>query len=344
MKFADICKIKKEIRMGFIGGSITEDDKYRSHVVKYLSEKYPDNIFTEIKGGVSGTPSYLGVHRIDRDIISEKPDIVFIEFSVNDYSDLRGLFERSMEGMIRKILKNEPTTLIAVIGTGSSVYLTESYFKGKVPEMVTAHKNISLYYNIPYINVGKAFSDYILRSEANIETYLPDGIHPNHEGGKIYADEITNYLDNYDWNIDFKSEPMTHKNLENATLFMAENYISSPWKLSDKDMMGKNLNFIYSDEVGACLELDFYGSVLGLYCTFDSDSGDLEYRVDDGKWKKVSLWDNFCLSFNRVNCSILETELEQTKHRIIMKISDIKNEKSKGNAIRIGAFLWENEI
>lgn len=343
MKFEAICNSKNEIRLGFIGGSITEDDKYRNHIISYLSLKYPKNSFIEIKGGVAGTPSYLGVHRIDRDVLNHDPDIVFIEFSVNDYSSEMNLFERSMEGMIRKTLKKNPNTLIAFIGTGAEGYLTDYYFKGSTPEMVISHAEIASYYNIPYINVGKAFSDYIVRSGDEIKKYLPDGVHPNSAGGKIYADEICNYLDNYDWNIDFKAEPKTVNNLENASLFMASDYAGDLWKISEDTMMGKNPDYIYSEQVGATLEFDFFGSSFGLYCTFDSNSGDLEFSIDGGEVETVSLWDTFCLSFDRVSCSILASELERKSHHIVMKISENKNEKSKGHSIRIGAFLFEKE-
>ena len=343
MKFNDLCKNKKEIRLGYIGGSITEDDKYRSCVLKNLTAEYPDNTFVEIKGGVSGTPSYLGVHRIDRDILAHEPDVVFIEFSVNDDYGRAELFKRSLEGMIRKILNRNPNAIIAVLGSSTEWYMKEYYWQGKTPEMMLAHMEVAEYYSIPYINMGKALSDYFLRTGAPVNEYLPDGIHPNFAGGKIYADEIMNFLYNYQWNIEFKKEPLTHNNLEKATLFSAENYVAEPWKVSDCDMMGKHPLFIYSDEVGAELELDFFGSVFGLYCTYDGDSGNLEYCVDGKEWKEVSLWDMYCLSFNRVCFSVLESDLERTYHHIKMRISANKNEQSKGNAIRIGAFLWEKE-
>lgn len=341
MKFSELCSHKKEIRLGYIGGSITEGDKYRTHVLNYLTAEYPENIFTEIKGGVGGTPSYLGVHRMDRDIIEQKPDIVFIEFSVNDYPALKGLFERSMEGMIRKALNYDPKIPIAVLGTTDEYSLLNVYPKGETPEMVQSHMNVAAYYNIPYINMGKALYEHLSSTGDDLKNYLPDGVHPNSDGGKIYADEIKKYLDGYDWSIDFKSEPMTEKSLEKASLFMAENYVSAPWKVSAESMKGKNPSYIYSDEVGASLELDFFGSVLGIYCTFDSDSGELDYKIDDCEWQKVSLWDKYCLDFDRACCCILASDLEVSAHHVTMKISEHKNEKSKGHAVRIGAFLWE---
>lgn len=42
-----------------------------------------------IKAGVGGTPSELGMIRFDRDVLrgEEQPDLVVIEFAVNDEGD-----------------------------------------------------------------------------------------------------------------------------------------------------------------------------------------------------------------------------------------------------------------
>ena len=329
--------------MAFIGGSITEGDSYRCHIRDYLKANYPENEFNEIRAGVSGTPSFLGVHRMDRDVISHDPDMVFIEFSVNDFSSEKELLCRSMEGMVRKVLKHNPNALIAFIGTATVWYFDDSYAKGMEPEMVTAHKEVAAYYNIPYINVGKALFDYLTRSGEPVEKYLPDTVHPNVECGKIYADEITNYFVNYEWNIDFKAEPKMNKSLDDAALFMADKYVCENWKVSEDSMMGKNPNYIYSDVVGATLEFDFYGSDLGLYCTYDHDSGDIDYSIDGGEWQRVSLWDTFCLQFDRPCFSILAGDLEKKDHHVVMKISDHKNEQSQGHSVKIGAFLFEKK-
>lgn len=37
-----------------------------------------------VNAGLSGTPSKLGILRLDRDVLAYEPDICFIEFAVND--------------------------------------------------------------------------------------------------------------------------------------------------------------------------------------------------------------------------------------------------------------------
>ena len=83
---SELCASQKKISVGFIGGSITEADKYRVYVMEYLRKTYPDNIFEEICAGVGGTGSVLGVVRIEHDLLVHTPDIVFIELRRSMYS------------------------------------------------------------------------------------------------------------------------------------------------------------------------------------------------------------------------------------------------------------------
>ena len=91
-KVFEKAKNGEEITVAYIGGSITEGYTvkpeecwaYLTH--KQLCEKYPAAKINYVNAGLSGTPSTLGLIRTDRDVIAPfgAPDIVFIEFAVND--------------------------------------------------------------------------------------------------------------------------------------------------------------------------------------------------------------------------------------------------------------------
>lgn len=63
-----------------------------------------------INAGMSGTPSDIGVVRYNRDVIdrlpegSDHPDVLFIEFAVNDYGTATA--GKGYEGLIRQALKS----------------------------------------------------------------------------------------------------------------------------------------------------------------------------------------------------------------------------------------------
>ncbi len=345
---ADLCASKKNITVGFIGGSVTEGNTYSASFVEYLSETYPDNNFTQKNVGIGGTTSVFGVHRIDDQLVQYNPDIVFVEFSVNDSSDKVELYSKCMEGIIRKILRNDAGTLIVFVGTGNSTYVS-NYENGTLPEIVAAHMAVAEHYNVPYINVGKELLTHISNSEEDDwYYYFNDGVHINSNGGAFYSDVMEQYLSDYKFDIKYKEEPLTSNDFENADLFDSRNYLTEPWVVRSNDMLGKISEYnhcLYSEEVGATLEFDFHGTLFGFYCRFDNDSGILEYSIDGGEWKQYSLYSDFYTIHGKelVGFADVEYGLENTKHHIVLRISEDKNPESRGNTISIGAFTFSGE-
>ncbi|MBQ4311367.1 MAG: SGNH/GDSL hydrolase family protein, partial [Oscillospiraceae bacterium] len=79
------------ITIGVIGGSITQGtaasspaNAYPSVYCKWWEEKFPESEITLVNAGIGGTDSYLGVNRVDEQLLAYDPDIVIVEFSVND--------------------------------------------------------------------------------------------------------------------------------------------------------------------------------------------------------------------------------------------------------------------
>ena len=109
-------KAKKgeEVTIGFIGGSITqgagpipinENCYARLYADKFIKHYSSPEKVRFVKAGVGGTPSELGMIRFERDVLrdgTEKPDIIVIEFAVNDDGDeTKGV---CYESLVRKAL------------------------------------------------------------------------------------------------------------------------------------------------------------------------------------------------------------------------------------------------
>ena len=66
--------------------------------------------------GIGGTPSDLGLFRLNRDICSQNPDIVFVEFAVNDGGPAQAnplAVKQRMEGIVRQLqaLPKQPVVI-----------------------------------------------------------------------------------------------------------------------------------------------------------------------------------------------------------------------------------------
>lgn len=345
MKLNEIINEKKHYSVGFIGGSITEgagsstrDKCFASLVTDGLAKKYSDTEFSCINEGVGGTDSSLGLFRLKRDLLSKNPDIVFIEFAVNDYSlKTTGIY---VENIIRQVKAYNAYTKIVLIYTATKTML-EEYQKGDIPESVKQHMKLSEYYSIPQINMGyESYKNSQMSVDDFCSTHTTDNVHPNDIGHQKFADIILNELDKADF-ADFPSDKpfLFNREFKNPHLLMCESFANDSWKLSYNTLYNRLPNYIYSHTAGDEFTFEFDGSFLGIYYTVEKDSGIMEYSIDGGEWTKRSNWDKYALQFNRPHSIILEENLPDTHHVVQIRNSGMKDEKSEGYYIRLGAFL-----
>lgn len=196
-KMLEKARAGEDITVGFIGGSITEGynagtkDIYAKLTYEYIKENFGtgDNVHY-VNAGLSGTPSILGLIRSDRDLFKYEPDIIFIEFAVNDGST--NMDATGYESLVYKALTqpNEPAVVLlySVIESG-----------------YTCQDNMNLItfsYDLPRISVKDAIWPFIESGEFTWKDWSNDESHPNAEGSRLYADFIINYLETVD-----KEEP-----------------------------------------------------------------------------------------------------------------------------------------
>ncbi len=337
---------KEEYVVGYLGGSITEGAgascdaaTYRSRVTAWLQDTNPQLKVKEINAGIGGTGSSLGVCRMDHDLLWANPDLVFVEFAVNDDSVEETLCLRSVEGIVRKLLAHNPEVHIVFLYTITKSYIDRFYQKGALPDAVKLHQRVAEYYGIPSINVGLALYEYLEKTGAAVTEYLPDTVHPNDQGYELYAKTIQQVFPSLRFLIQKPSAPLTPGAYEQACLLPAEGLAQGPWKVGDGDMMGRFESFIACDTAGAELIVPFTGTLIGIYWTIEQDSGVIEYSIDGGPVQRQSAWDRYALSFNRACSTVLDTHLEEGPHQLQIRIAGEKDAQSNGRWIRIGAFL-----
>ena len=82
----------ENLTVAFFGGSLTwgarasdpQKTSYRAIIGRKLEEAYPKAHFKFIDAAIGGTGSQLGVFRLQRDVLAYKPDLVFLDFTLND--------------------------------------------------------------------------------------------------------------------------------------------------------------------------------------------------------------------------------------------------------------------
>ncbi len=180
----------EQITMAYIGGSITEGISagpnacYAKLTSEYFAENFGtgDNI-THVNAGLSGTPSMLGTFRLERDVLVHNPDVVFIEFAVNDGTDLS--YQSAYEGIIRTILEKDPTTAVVLLfSITEDGYTAQDYMKA-----------LGEYYNLPMISYADGLTYMFENGQMTWKDFSSDQSHPNGNGHKLVRDIIAYYFD-----------------------------------------------------------------------------------------------------------------------------------------------------
>lgn len=180
----------KEITIVYLGGSITmkkkelEDRGYADTSFRFFRDKFaPNGKLTYINSGMNGTSSMLGLIRLERDVLQYNPDIVFIEFSVNDSKD--SIHREIFESMIVRLLesKNEPALVLLFLQSEGG-YSCQGHM-----QVIGEH------YHLPMISVCDAIQPEIDAGRIKWSDYANDNIHPNAGGNDLITEFISHYYE-----------------------------------------------------------------------------------------------------------------------------------------------------
>ena len=164
------------LTVAYLGGSITEGKKYSSPFSSYVQKTFAAGSFKEVNAGLSGTSSVVGLVRCEDEVIKNNPDIIFLEFSVNDHEDV--MYKKCFESLIKKCLSqpNEPAVVV-LINRSKGGFSSQT-------QMVAAGKN----FDVPIISMDDALSKAFNNGYLSTGDYFDDEYHPHAKGGQLVAD------------------------------------------------------------------------------------------------------------------------------------------------------------
>lgn len=217
-KAIDKAKRGEQVTIAYIGGSITQGAgaeplptncyAYRSYqLFKRMFAPADGSSIHLIKAGLGGTPSELGVVRYDRDVTRDgavKPDIVVVEFAVNDADDeTEG---NCYESLVLKALSadNKPAVFLLF-----SVFENDWNLQDRLAP-------VGWHYHLPMVSIKDAVVEQFQRTreQGNIvskEEFFADIYHPTNRGHEIMADCLGHLFDVTDRAVSDKEDISIHK-------------------------------------------------------------------------------------------------------------------------------------
>jgi lysophospholipase L1-like esterase len=196
--FHELAQEGRPLKVAFFGGSLTwganasdpETTSWRGRMMRWLLAKYPKSQFTFIDAAIGGTGSALALSRIDRDVVPQKPDLVFLDFTVND----------DAEGTDEQTLASYERVLRDLLSCGSAVFPVLLCFRHHVmnpgtsiPPRYEAHLKLASAYGLPAAKTLDVLRERLSTKEANaaeLWSFPNDGAHPGDAGYAAFFEAI----------------------------------------------------------------------------------------------------------------------------------------------------------
>lgn len=304
------------LRVVYLGGSITQAPGYRVKFSSWLTRYYPKTSFGFFNAGVGGTGSDLGVFRLKDDVLSHRPDLVFIEFAVNDQNTTSSRIFAAMDGIIQQILAADPGTSICLLYTVSEQML-DDYKLGRLPASVRTMERLARHYHLPSVNFAPrvlalekagqlVFRGDPVDGKTGKIIFTSDGTHPLDSGHELYAQQLEKAwegLESMEPAVKVPGKPLSTGFRETAR-FEPGLFASGGWKkVGATGPQGKFLGdlpgLIFSEDPRDSLVVDFTGTMIGLEDVIGPMSNGLSVSIDGKPAFKVTRFDKYCNSYRR---------------------------------------------
>lgn len=276
----------EKITIGTIGGSITQgtaasttDERYANRALQWWAKAFPKAQLDFVNAGIGATDSYIGVHRVDADLLSKKPDVVIVEFSVNDTDAALNL--QTYDSLVRKILQaeNHPAVILLFTTQEDGTSLQDT------------HMQIGSSYNLPMISYKNAVLPEIEVGKFTWKDISPDNIHPNSVGHGIIGELLWSYfnsvyakLDQIDTSdLTFTAPPVTRDLYAKGQLLDSKTLTPKTMQGFEQAKVSNQFPNDWTTKEGGELTFEVTGSNIGVlyYKTVDGKSGQYCVYVDD---------------------------------------------------------------
>jgi len=341
-----------DVKVAYFGGSITAQAGWRPKTLAHFQKTWPAARFSEINAAIGGTGSDLGVFRLSQDVLVKKPDLLFVEFAVNDGGADPNQIRRCMEGIVRQTWTALPDCDICFVYTLTEA-LAKPMIEGSFPRAAATMEQVADRYGIPSIHMavevarlakeGKlTWKGPLVTTEGGILVFANDGVHPYPETGhELYLQAVVRSLAPIQEVSKSKgphalTEPLIATNYERAKLLpISDSTLSKGFSLLDpqKDAFGKRwaerLSALHrATAPGDVLTFKFKGTRCAIYDIIGPDCGQVVVTLDDRAPKIVPRFDSFC-TYHRLATLLVGTELPDAVHTVKIEIHSEAPDKAR---------------
>ena len=166
-------------------------DAYPFLVLKRLKERYPHAVINVINTAIGGENSQQGAKRFKTEVLTHQPDLIFIDYALNDRRIGLETAYKAWEKMIKKALNNHIKVILLTPSPDQRVNLLET--NNELEQHRNQIEKLAKMNGLGFVDSYLLFKEKVQAGE-EISLYMSQVNHPNKKGHQLIADEIFKYF------------------------------------------------------------------------------------------------------------------------------------------------------
>lgn len=166
-------------------------EAYPYQVLRTLKAAYPFAVINIINTSIGGENSESGAKRFETEVLNHKPDVLFIDYALNDQGIGLEKAKMAWEKMIITAVNKGIKVILLSPSPDQRVNMLEA--NNVLEQHATQIKKLADNYGVGWVDSYGLFRQKVLSGE-NIKNYMSQVNHPNEKGHALIADGIINYF------------------------------------------------------------------------------------------------------------------------------------------------------
>lgn len=164
---------------------------YPFQLLKELKELYPYAVINIIITSIGGENSISGEKRFESDVLVHKPDVLFIDYALNDRSIGLDKSAEAWSKMIEKATKKDIKVILLTPSPDQSINMFD--LNNDLEKHSSQIKTLAKKYGVGLVDSYEGFKQKVLLGDS-ITNYMSQINHPNEKGNLLIANEILKYF------------------------------------------------------------------------------------------------------------------------------------------------------
>jgi acyl-CoA thioesterase-1 len=166
-------------------------DSYPYILLKKIKAAYPYAVINIITTAIGGEHSVNGEKRFENEVVIHKPDVLFIDYALNDKAIPLQQTLVAWQSMIEKALAKNIKVILLTPSPDQSINILDT--TASLFAHATQIKQLAEKYSIGLADNYKRFRQLVAKADT-ISNYMSQVNHPNQKGNELIAEELFNYF------------------------------------------------------------------------------------------------------------------------------------------------------